>query len=65
VIARLRALGILPVEFTEKIKSMAGFRNLLVHGYIEVDLKEVYRVLHENLSDFETFGRHVEAYLVS
>ncbi len=63
VIAALGRAGILPAEFSEKIKPMAGFRNLLVHEYAEVDLSVVYRVLEEGLTDFEIFGQHVEAYL--
>ena len=64
VIVRLGAAGILPKQFSEKIKPMAGFRNILVHEYTEIDLREVYRVLQENLSDFEIFGKYIEAYLV-
>ena len=65
VIAGLGAAGILPKDFSQKIKQMAGFRNILVHEYTEIDLKEVYRVLQENLSDFETFGKCIEAYLAA
>jgi uncharacterized protein YutE (UPF0331/DUF86 family) len=65
VIIRLGNAGILPKQFAQRIKQMAGFRNILVHEYTEIDLKEVYRVLQENLSDFETFGKYVEAYLAA
>ena len=30
--------GVLSKEFAEKIKGMAGFRNILVHDYIKLDL---------------------------
>jgi len=63
VIVRLGTAGILPIEFSEKIRPMAGFRNLLVHEYAEVDLKEVHRILRDSLGDFENFGKHIEAYL--
>jgi len=63
VIVRLGTAGILPVEFSKRIRPMAGFRNLLVHEYAEVDLKEVYRILRDHLDDFEDFGKHIEAYL--
>jgi uncharacterized protein YutE (UPF0331/DUF86 family) len=63
VIAALGRVGILPAEFSEKIQPMAGFRNLVVHEYAEIDLSVVYRVLEEGLTDFEIFGQHVEAYL--
>ena len=63
VIVRLGTAGILPIEFSEKIRPMAGFRNLLVHEYAEVDLKEVHRILRDSLGDFENSGKHIEAYL--
>ena len=63
VIVRLGTTGILPIEFADKIRPMAGFRNLLVHEYAEVDLKEVHRTLRDRLGDFENFGKHIEAYL--
>ena len=63
VIVGLGTTGILPVDFSERIKPMAGFRNLLVHEYAEVDLKEVHRILRDHLSDFEAFGQYVETYL--
>jgi uncharacterized protein YutE (UPF0331/DUF86 family) len=63
VIVHLGDSAILPRDFSERIKPMAGFRNLLVHEYATVDLKEVYRVLQEGIDDFETFGRHVESWL--
>jgi uncharacterized protein YutE (UPF0331/DUF86 family) len=65
ILTRLGVVGILPLEFSLKIRQMAGFRNLLVHEYAQIDLKEVHRVLQENLSDFETFGKCVEVYLAS
>jgi uncharacterized protein YutE (UPF0331/DUF86 family) len=63
VIIHLGTAGILPIEFSEKIRPMAGFRNLLVHEYAELDLTEVHRMLRDHLGDFEEFGKHIEAYL--
>ena len=30
---------------------MIGFRNILVHDYLDIDRELVYRVLQENLED--------------
>lgn len=59
----LGTLGILPQPFADRIAAMAGFRNVLVHEYIDVDLAEVRRVLTQNLGDFEEFASHIHAYL--
>lgn len=42
---------------------MARFRNLVVHRYWKVDLKEVYRLLQEHLGDLTEAGRAVAAFL--
>ena len=34
---------------------MAGFRNLLVHEYMQIDLDRVYDLLQNHLGDFRTF----------
>jgi uncharacterized protein YutE (UPF0331/DUF86 family) len=34
---------------------MGGFRNVLVHGYAEVDVSVVRDVLDRHLPDFEAF----------
>lgn len=38
-----------------RLRDMAGFRNVLVHGYDEVDLGIVERVLTEGLDDLTSF----------
>lgn len=60
---RLEELGVLPGEFVRRFRSVAGFRNVLVHGYLEVDPAVLHRVLNERLDDFETFARHALAHL--
>jgi len=42
---------------------MAGFRNILVHQYLEIDEGEVYRNLQLGPADFEAFVDHVLAFL--
>lgn len=59
----LARLGVLPDEFAARIAPMSGFRNILVHQYIDVDGAEVHRVLDENLADFAEFARYIHAHL--
>ena len=59
----LAEIGVLPADLAQKLVGMAKFRNVLVHLYLEVDLKRVYRYLQENLGDFETYARYVGEWL--
>jgi len=48
------------VEMRERWIRMIGFRNILVHDYLDIDRKLVYNVLQDHLGDFESL-RHVFA----
>ena len=62
-IDELGNLGILPNDFASDFRGVAGFRNVMVHGYLEVDLELLHRLLNERLSDFGDFAAHIDAYL--
>jgi len=62
-IDRLGDSEVLPAEFTERFRSLAGFRNVLVHGYLEVNIEVVHRLLNDDLDDFTEFARHVNRFL--
>lgn len=62
-IDRLAELSVLPAEFAARLRPLAGFRNVLVHGYLKVDLAIVERVLREELKDLEALAAHVEKYV--
>jgi uncharacterized protein YutE (UPF0331/DUF86 family) len=62
-IDRLGEMGILPGQFAARLRAIAGFRNVIVHGYLEVDLRMVHALLNERLEDFTEFARLVDQYL--
>lgn len=62
-IDRLAEMEILPRDFAARFRGVAGFRNVVVHGYLDVDVELLHRLLNEHLDDFSTFARHVGAYL--
>jgi uncharacterized protein YutE (UPF0331/DUF86 family) len=62
-IDRLREMGVVPAEFAARLRPLAGFRNVLVHAYLDVDVETVLRLLVERLDDFPEFSRHVESWL--
>ncbi len=60
---KLAELGIIPVEFANRLRLMAGYRNRLVHFYHEVTEEESYRIIQENLGDIEEFLRLVKNFI--
>jgi uncharacterized protein YutE (UPF0331/DUF86 family) len=59
----LRAAGWIDDELRTVLRRMAGFRNLVVHGYMAVDLAIVKTILERHLDDLLTFVRVVRAKL--
>ncbi len=55
--------GWLGDELVGPLRAMAGFRNVLVHGYTDVDHAIVKDVFHHHLGDLVTFVDSVRARL--
>ncbi len=53
--------GWLAPELATRLERMAGFRNVLVHGYDDVDLAIVRDVLEHHLDDLAAFARAVRS----
>jgi len=64
-IAILAELGAIEGELKSRLVKMARFRNLLVHLYWKVDDSEVYRVIREDLGDFDRYLASIGHYLKS
>lgn len=54
--------GLLPEALAGTMKQIAGFRNVLVHDYLEVDPKIVYESL-KIMDDFKRFAEYVVTWL--
>ena len=63
-ILRLGEAGILPPDFARHLAPLAGFRNILIHEYLEIDWDEVYQNLQE-LKDLYSFLDHVREWMKS
>lgn len=59
----LRRAGMLGDELAESLYAMAGFRNILVHGYQAVDLTIVEDILANHLGDLLSYVEAVRAAL--
>lgn len=64
-IDRLAEMGVLPLNFAARFRGVAGFRNVIVHGYLDVDVTLLHRLLNEHLDDFSALARHVGSYLAN
>ena len=61
-IMRLGEAGILPLEFAKELAPIAGFRNILVHDYLDINWDEVYNNLHQ-LDDISKFMQQVKSWM--
>jgi len=63
----LGELDVLEPDLKLRMSKMARFRNVLVHLYWKVDDREVWRIIHAHLSDFDDYlhavGQYVRAEL--
>jgi uncharacterized protein YutE (UPF0331/DUF86 family) len=59
----LENAGIVGSPLADKLRSMARFRNRIVHLYQQVDTDTVYDILQNHLEDFKTYLAAIECYL--
>lgn len=63
VLERLAEQGVISQPLRERLRGLGGFRNVLVHAYMEVDEKRVYASLHGELEGFDAFAEEIEEFL--
>ncbi len=54
--------GLVPPDLAQQLRRMAGFRNILVHGYQEVDLGIVRDVLENRLPDLLAYVQTIRGH---
>jgi uncharacterized protein YutE (UPF0331/DUF86 family) len=59
VFAALGESGFLPQSSVPTLQDMARFRNLLVHGYQQVDDRRVIEILRTRVGDFDSFRAEI------
>ncbi len=50
--------NIIPIDYAQILRKIIAFRNILVHEYVDLDLKEVYKNL-QNLEDLRKFAKYL------
>lgn len=63
IILSLGEYGIIPVEFAERNKRLASYRNRLVHLYRGVTMDELFTVINQHLSDLYLFCQYFQKVL--
>ena len=59
LVEKLERAGVLSTDLAGLLRSMRGFRNLLVHEYGRVDDSIVYSIATNRLQDFDAFKREI------
>jgi uncharacterized protein YutE (UPF0331/DUF86 family)/predicted nucleotidyltransferase len=59
----LAEAGIIPKPLGERLAQAQAMRNIIVHGYLDIILDEVYKVIQEGLGDIEEFCRSIVSYI--
>jgi uncharacterized protein YutE (UPF0331/DUF86 family) len=55
---------IIPQAFANKLNGIAGFRNILVHEYFDINLNLVYANLQKTPQQFRQFVQYIVRFLV-
>ena len=56
---------VLSPDLVMKLRKMKGFRNVLVHGYSQIDNQRVYEIFTQDLGDITLFKQAVIEFLES
>lgn len=65
VLRRLGEQGVISPDLRAKLRGLGGFRNVLVHGYLDIDVGRVHEYLTTRLDDFAKFADEVEGWLAN
>lgn len=55
--------GVITDELAQRLAEAAAVRNILVHSYLQIDLRKIYKHLQEDLPDFDEFVAATSQYL--
>jgi len=63
ILIMLSRQSVIPADFLENVKVMAGYRNRLVHMYNEIGGAEMYEIISHGLSDIRKFCAYIMKYV--
>ena len=59
----LSEANIINVDLSEKLQQMARFRNMLIHVYWNIDYRQVYEIIKNDLGDIELFVKSLDKFI--
>ena len=59
IFVELAKLGIISKDLEDKLIDMTKFRNLLGHLYMDIDNEKIYKIIQEDLGDFNEFKKQI------
>jgi uncharacterized protein YutE (UPF0331/DUF86 family) len=62
-LAALRDKGVVSQELYQQIRGLGGFRNILIHRYLDIDPREVFENFGKGLAVFPGFAQEVLTWL--
>lgn len=65
VITQLGKHGVISAGLGARLRGLGGFRNILVHAYLDLDPQRVYQFATTRLDDFRDFALEIESWLES
>lgn len=54
---------ITPEDFAKVMKNVTSFRNIIVHGYLDVNRHQTYLNIQNHLPDLAKFAKYIEEFL--
>ena len=63
ILRQLAAQGVLSTELHGRLQGLAGFRNILVHDYLDLDAERVLDAFERAPADFSAFAREIRRWL--
>lgn len=63
VMCKLGQKKVIDKKLSVNLVNAAGFRNILIHAYLTIDMEEVYRSLKDDVKDFKKFIKQILDFL--
>jgi uncharacterized protein YutE (UPF0331/DUF86 family) len=60
IFSTLAQEGVIPADLGERVRGLGGFRNVIIHDYVELDLDRVASFVNDRLDDLRALAQHID-----